>query len=72
MTGAGVELADRKGRAAETLPPADLVVLAVGVRPPAEWAEVHLDARVIVLGDAGEPATILEAMESGWRVGRSV
>jgi 2,4-dienoyl-CoA reductase-like NADH-dependent reductase (Old Yellow Enzyme family)/thioredoxin reductase len=72
VTAAGVALADRKGRAAETLPPADLVVLAVGVRPPAEWAEVHLDARVIVLGDAGEPATILEAMESGWRVGRSV
>ena len=67
-----VVLADRKGRPAETLPPADLVVLAIGVRAPAEWADVHADPRVTVLGDAQEPATILEAMEAGWRVGRSV
>ena len=67
-----VVLADRKGRPAETLPPADLVVLAIGVRAPADWAAVDADPRVVRLGDAQEPATILEAMESGWRVGRSV
>jgi NADPH-dependent 2,4-dienoyl-CoA reductase/sulfur reductase-like enzyme len=67
-----VKLVDRKGRAAESLPPADLVVLAIGVRPPATWASLQGDPRVVSVGDASAPATILEAVASGWKLGRAL
>jgi NADPH-dependent 2,4-dienoyl-CoA reductase/sulfur reductase-like enzyme len=66
-----VHLADRAGRPAETLPPADLVVLAIGVRAPADWAQLA-DPRVRLLGDAHRPATILEAVAEAWQAGRSL
>jgi 2,4-dienoyl-CoA reductase-like NADH-dependent reductase (Old Yellow Enzyme family)/thioredoxin reductase len=66
-----VTLADHKGRPAETLPPADLVVLAIGVRAPARWSALA-DARVRVLGDAHRPATVLEAVAEAWHVGRTI
>ena len=68
-----VLLADRRGRPAGERPAADLVVLCVGVRVPDGWAAVAAsDPRVKLLGDARSPATILEAVEAGWRAGRAI
>lgn len=71
-TASEVALADRKGRPAEVLPAADLVVLAVGVRSQARWTALQDDPRVSFIGDARTPATILEAIASGWKLGRSL
>ena len=72
FTAEGVELVDRKGRPAERLAAADLVVLAIGVQAPTGWEAVRADPRVTVIGDADQPATLLEAMEAGWRIGRGI
>lgn len=66
-----VTLADRRGRPAERLPSADLIVLAIGVRPPAAWSALD-DPRVHVVGDAARPATILEAVAQAWHLGRAL
>ena len=68
----GVQLIDRRGRDKGTLPPADLVILAIGVQPPAEWSALEDDDRVQKIGDALTPATILEAVACGWRIGRTI
>ncbi len=72
ITPSGIALGGRPGRADETLPPADLVVIAVGVHPRTAWTEAGSDPRVQVIGDAARPATILEAVAHGWRAGRQV
>ncbi len=66
----GVTLADRRGRPNETLPPADLVVVAIGVHPAEGWDALADDPRVHRIGDSDRPATILEAVAAGWRAGR--
>ncbi len=65
----GVALADKKGRKPVELAAVDLVVLAVGVVAPTDWPESE---RIRRLGDARAPATILEAVEAGWLMGRSI
>ena len=66
----GVTLADRRGRPKETLPAADLVVVAIGVHPADGWDALADDPRVQRIGDSDRPATILEAVAAGWRAGR--
>jgi 2,4-dienoyl-CoA reductase-like NADH-dependent reductase (Old Yellow Enzyme family)/thioredoxin reductase len=68
----GVSLVDRRGRPKETLPPADLVVVATGVQVPVAWQALRDDPRVHLVGDAAQPATILEAVYEGWKLGRSL
>lgn len=68
----GVQLVDRRGRPAETLPAVDHVVVAVGVRAPTDWAALAADGHVVLLGDARHPATILEAVADAERLGRSL
>jgi len=67
-----VALTDRKGRPAEILPAAQLVVLAVGVRAPTAWNVLRDDRRVAFVGDVEAPATILEAVAAGFKLGRSL
>jgi len=54
--------------------PADSVVLAVGVVPDnklaGELAEAGFEVRVI--GDAAKAATVMEAVEQGFDIGRSI
>ena len=66
-----VQLADRRGRPKECLPAADLVVVATGLRQPPEWA-ASTDPRVTLLGDCLKPASLLEAIAEGWRVGKDL
>jgi 2,4-dienoyl-CoA reductase-like NADH-dependent reductase (Old Yellow Enzyme family) len=68
----GILLGDFRGRPAETLPPADLVVLAIGTRPPPAWSALASDPRVRFLGDCGHPASLLEALAEGFRIGRDI
>ena len=69
----GIALRDRRGRSHGTLPNADLVVLAIGVRARDEWlAAASAHKHVVVIGDTRRPATILEAVYDGWCVGRSL
>jgi len=62
-----VVLHDRRGRPTETLPGVDHIVLAIGVRPSTAWSDVSDDPRVLFVGDARDPATILEAIAVGHR-----
>ncbi|MCK6569843.1 NAD(P)/FAD-dependent oxidoreductase [Myxococcota bacterium] len=71
-TASEVALTDRRGRPAEVLPAADLIVLAVGVRAPTTWGVLRDDPRVTFVGDADSPATILEAVAAGYKLGRSI
>ncbi len=56
--------------------PADLVVLATGMRPDTTLYEacvrLQVAGQVQLIGDAFSPASILEATRAGYRVGRSL
>ena len=65
-------LVDRRGRPAETLAGADLIAICIGVRSPELDETLRGDARLHLLGDAREAATILEAVSEGQRIARSL
>ncbi len=70
--GEEVTLLDRKQNSADRVPYPDIIVLAIGVEREEHFDALEDDARVHRLGDARQPATILEAVAEGWRAGREV
>lgn len=65
----GIHIADKRGKKPLTLDPADLIVVATGVMAPVQWPD---GPGILRIGDARAPATLLEAVEEGWRIGRQI
>lgn len=68
----GIQLSDPRGNPKETLPPADLIVLATGTRAPIAWSTFEMEPHVTLIGDCKSPATILEAVSEAFWWGRAV